>query len=102
MKSARHILLFLLAIAMLFSVAACLTETTDDGLNPQPLPPGSTESPEDPRAPNGAKQSGDTNGGAGGSSGSDAPPPSAAPAADAGADSGKHVDTRWAVPRVPR
>ena len=100
MKSARHVLWFLLAIAMLFGVAACVAESTDDGLNPQPLPPGSG-SETDPREPNDAKNS-DQNG-AGGSSGTTGSPPPDSVASDAGAgDGGKKIDTRWSVPKVPR
>lgn len=97
MKSVRQALLFLLAIAMLLGVAACISESGDQ-LNPQPLPPGSgsgDENPPEQRSP------ADKNGamGSSGSSGTGDEPPAAAPA-DAGAPDGRALDTRWSLPKV--
>ncbi len=89
MKSVRLSLFVFVAATALFGASACLSESSDDGLNPQPLPPATGEPP--PETPGGGAFGSDDgkNSATGASSGgSSNPPPS--PAADAGTgDAGK-------------
>jgi hypothetical protein len=95
MKSVRGVLFFLMLVVTLFGVAACLAESTDDGLNPQPLPPAHEPEPGDPNQDKNGAATGA--GGSSGSSGAGADNPNSPPpgtASDAGAADGAHLQNR--------